>query len=47
MLLYVHRNKRFIRDGGGWGCGGWGGGQDGLFDFDTAPEPCLSLHARR
>ena len=29
VLLYVHRNHRFIRDGGA---------QDGHLDFHTAPE---------
>ena len=31
MLLYVHRNRRFIRDG-------IPGAQDGHLDFHTAPE---------
>ena len=29
VLLYVHRNRRFIRDTGA---------QDGHLDFNTAPE---------
>ena len=33
MLLYVHRNRRLIRDG--WRT------QDGHLDFHTAPELCV------
>ena len=36
VLLYVHRNRKCIRDGVGGG--GGGEAQDGHLDFHTAPE---------
>ena len=40
MVLYVHRNIRLIRDGGGWGEAGWGGRKE-----ENMPEELV--HALR